>query len=77
MYNHLGDLRLPHYLQIEIVRSEADVRVLVHSKIHVTKTKEMPHSYSTEFSDADILNDPDFIKAVCNMYTLKKVTYLE
>ncbi len=38
--------------------------VTVLSKIHKTREYVMPHSYSTDFSDAAILSDRDFYRVI-------------
>lgn len=76
-YAYVNNIELPSYLSIEIKRDDYTVRVFVHSKIHVDKIKQMPHTYSLEFTNEEILNDADLYKAICSMYGLKAVTRLE
>lgn len=77
MYHQINNIELPSYLSIEIKRDEVTARVFVHSKIHVIEVKEIPHSYSLEYSDSEILLDPDLYRAICNMYGLKVKVTLE
>lgn len=77
LYNSIGTYELPSYLSIEI-RQEGDTKkVYVHSKFHVEKVKEISFSYSSEFTDAYILNDLALYKKIAKLYGLKLVTRLE
>ena len=76
-YTYLGRLELPSYLSIDI-RTEDDTKhVYILSTIHVTKERKVSYSYSTEFSDEYILNDPQLFRTIANMYGLKIKTVLE
>lgn len=48
---------LPNWLKVEI-RTEGDSKVAyVHSRIHVNRVVALNPTFSTDFSDADILKD--------------------
>lgn len=50
------------WLTVVIETRGNDKFVTIESTIHVTKSLLLPHSYSTSWSDAEILRDRDFIK---------------
>lgn len=77
LYNHISTFELPSYLSIEIKQVGDSKKVFIHSTIHVEKVKELSFSYSTEFTDGHILNDPALYSKVAKMYGLKIVTRLE
>lgn len=77
LYRHINTFELPSYLSIEIKEIGDTKKVFVHSTIHVDKVKELSFSYSTEFTDGHILNDPELYSKIANMYGLKIVTRLE
>lgn len=76
-YGYIGSFELPSYLSIEIKDVGESRKVFIHSKIHMEKVKELSFSYSNEFTDEDILKDPDLYKKIASMYGLKIVTRLE
>lgn len=49
--------RLPNWLNFEIVTEDGSKIVVVHSRIHVRPTVRMTPSYSTDFTDEDIIKD--------------------
>lgn len=55
-----------NFIDVEIVRDsiQNNATVTIYSKIHKTKVYTLPHCYSLDFTDYQILNDPDFIKYV-------------
>lgn len=77
LYNSIGTYELPSYLSIEIKQKGDSKKVYVHSKIHVEKVKEISFSYSSEFTDAYILNDQALYRKIASLYGLKLVTRLE
>lgn len=76
-YRHIGSFELPSYLSIEIKQVGDSKKVFIHSTIHVDKVKEIPFSYSSEFTDGHILNDAALYRKIANLYGLKIVTRLE
>lgn len=60
-------------VSVEIVRdAETDTaRIDVHAPIYMCKLWTMPHSYrASQFTDAQILKDRDFVTTMCNHYPL-------
>lgn len=56
------------FLTAVIERDEDTAKVAIHSEIHVNRVCELPHSYSPQFTDTEILADRDFRKFVDNRY---------
>ena len=52
------------FLTAVLVRSEEKVEVEFHSDIHTNKVSTMTVSYSSDFTDEEILKDRDFLKNV-------------
>lgn len=50
------------WLSVDIETIEGSKFVTIRSTIHQTKEFLLPHSYSVEFKDAEILRDSDFLK---------------
>lgn len=48
---------LPPWMHITIITKDDSKVLTVHSRIHVSKEAKVGPSYSTEFSDHDILKD--------------------
>lgn len=48
---------LPDWLRFEIVTEGDSKIVVVHSRIHVNRVTRMNPSYSTEFTDTEIIKD--------------------
>ena len=77
MYTHINNLKLPSYLSFEI-RQQGDTKhVYVNSTIHVNKQLKLPHSYSLDWSDEEILNDVDLFNFIKKAYGLKTKVILE
>ena len=49
--------KLPFYLHLTITEEDGRKYLTVHSKVHVEKEFKMPTSYSSEFSDWEIISD--------------------
>lgn len=54
MKQQIGFNELPYYLSIYAIRDDENdcVKVEIHSRIHVNKVVEMPHSWSIDFVDS-------------------------
>lgn len=76
-YRSIRNLQLPGYLSIEIREENGSKHVYVHSKIHVNKERKISYSYSTDFTNEQILNDPQLFQTIANMYGLKVKTIME
>lgn len=77
MYLNIRNLQLPSYLSIEI-RQQGDTKyVYVNSTIHVNKQLKVPHSYSLDWPDEEILNDVDLFNFIKKAYDLKTKVILE
>ncbi len=48
---------LPDWIHIEIIKEGDSKRAIVHSRIHMNKSAPVGPSYSTEFTDQEILKD--------------------
>jgi hypothetical protein len=55
-------------VSVEIVRDNQHAQVKVIAPIYINKEWLMPHSYSLEFSDHQIMHDSDFIRVMLNHY---------
>lgn len=49
--------KLPHWLSFEIVTENDSKTVVVHSRIHKNRVVKMTPSYSTDFTDTEIIKD--------------------
>ena len=56
------------FLTAVIERGDITTKVAIHSTIHVNRINELPHSYSPQFTDDEILRDRDFRKFVDSRY---------
>lgn len=77
VYKTLAGYVLPDWLTIQIVTKDKSKYVIVKSKIHMVKEKKITMSWSTDFTDQDILNDKYVFNFVCTSYGLALVTRLE
>lgn len=77
MYLSIRNLQLPSYLSIEIRQQGNSKHVYVNSTIHVNKQLEVPHSYSLDWSDEEILNDVDLFNFIKKAYGLRTKVILE
>jgi len=77
VYKTLAGYELPDWLTIQIVTKDKSKYVIVKSKIHMVKEKKITMSWSTDFTDQDILNDKYVFNFVCTSYGLALVTRLE
>ena len=77
MYLRIRTLQLPSYLSIEIIQQGNSKHVYVNSCIHVNKQLKLPHSYSLDWSDEEILNDVDLFNFIKKTYGLKTKIILE
>ena len=77
MYLYINNFQLPSYLSIEIKKDGDTKYVYVNSTIHVNKQLEVPHSYSLDWSDEEILNDIDLFNFIKKAYGLKTKVILE
>lgn len=77
IYKTLAGYELPDWLTIEIVTIDESKFVIIRSKIHMVKEKKITMSWSTDFTDQDILNDKYVFNFVCTSYGLALVTRLE
>jgi len=48
---------LPPWINLRIVESDSDKKLIVHSRIHVNKEVRVGPIYSNAFSDRDIIKD--------------------
>jgi hypothetical protein len=73
IYNYTRDGKLPYWLTIEI-KIETDEydntskHIYIHSLIHIRKTVRLNWSYSTKFTDAEILNENRLNTYLINAY---------
>ena len=77
MYLMVSNYQLPSYLSIEIKQQGDTKYVYVNSAIHVNKQLKVPHSYSLDWSDEEILNDVDLFNFIKKAYGLKTKVILE
>lgn len=77
IYKTLAGYELPDWLTIEIVTEDTAKSVIIRSTIHMVKEKKITMSWSTDFTDQDILNDKYVLNFVCTSYGLALVTRLE
>ena len=77
MYLSIRTLQLPSYLSIEIRQQGNSKHVYVNSTTHVNKQLKLPHSYSLNWSDEEILNDVDLFNFIKKIYGLKTKVILE
>lgn len=77
VYKTLAGYELPDWLTIQIVTKDKSKYVIVKSKTHMVKEKKITMSWSTDFTDQDILNDKYVFNFVCTSYGLALVTRLE
>ena len=67
-YQWLNNKQLQPWYCVEII-TEGDSKVVYfHSKIHMNKVKKLNPSFSTAFTDQEILNDFDIIGRIHEMY---------
>lgn len=67
-YKHLNNQPLQSFYQIEIETKGDSKVVTFHSKIHVNKVNKCTITFSTKFTDSEILKDNDLISWVINSY---------
>lgn len=53
----MESVKLPDWIHITITLDGDSKHLTVHSRIHVNKEVKMPTTYSTDFSDYDIIRD--------------------
>ena len=77
MYLRIRTLQLPSYLSIEIIQQGNSKHVYVNSTAHVNRQLKLPHSYSIDWSNEEILNDLALFNFIKKAYGLKTKVILE
>ena len=68
MYSFIGDITLPYYMKAQIETRNGSKYVIIHSRMHVIKAKELPVCFSSEFTDLEILRDRQVVNKYISCY---------
>lgn len=68
LYNHLGGKELKHCLVVGITNDGDTKRVTFYARLYKDKVVSVPFSFSSTFSDAQILKDPYLVRFYSRRY---------